>query len=150
MSENQMNDENLSPELEDLLAGDWESLPDSNYDAWADGMYHASCTAAVKTVAGHPSVEFTFKMIEVKELADPSTTPPAVGGTNSELCTLDNGIGMSSFKKFLKVFGPHLGISNRKELVDAIQDVEVLLNNKRRYDKKNDVWRFRVDNLVCI
>lgn len=148
MSDDTMN---LSADLDDLLDGDWESLPDGGFDAWPAGTYHCECSMAIKEVSEHPCVEVNFKLIEVKELAKPEdSVPPAVGSKNSELCMLDNELGLGNLKKHLRVFGTHFGISKRREIIDAVQGVEVLVVNKPRWDKKAEVFRFRVDELAVI
>lgn len=149
MSDDTMN---MSVDLDELLDGDFEDLPDlAGFDAWPAGTYHATCSMEIKSVNDKPCVEVSYKMIEAKELAKPEeSTAPAIGAVNSELCMLDNQLGLANLKKHLKVFGAYFGIKNRREIIDVVKDVEVLVVNKPRWDKKAEVWRFRVDEQAVI
>lgn len=140
MSENETMDADL--ELEDLLSGDYTDLPDSSFEAWPNGTYKALCSAAIKKIAEQWSVEFSFKLVEIQELADEEAVHPAIGSTNSSLCQLNNEFGKMQLKKLLKPFAESFGITDKKELIDTIKDVEVLVTNKVRYDKKNEINRF--------
>lgn len=138
--------------LDDLLEGTIEDLPElAGFETWPAGTYLASCSMEYKTVNENPCVEVSFKLIETKELAKPEEDrPPTVGSVNSELCTLNREIGLANLKRFLKVFGQHFGISKNREIIDAVKDVEVLVVNKPRWDKKNQVWRFRADEIAVV
>lgn len=137
------NDNSLAPDLDDLLAGDVSDLPDSDFDAWPDGTYHAYCSANTKQVAEQWVVEFDFKLIEARELANPDEdTAPAIGSSNSSLSFIEKKAGRAMLKKLLIPFAEHFEVTRQRELIDTIKDVEVLVTNKRRWDKKNEVLRF--------
>lgn len=143
MSDN-LDLDSLAPELQDLLNGSIDDLPLDDYASWPDGTYLATCSAELKKVSDQTVVEFSYVLQEVKELSDPAEQAPGQGAKNSELCFVEHEGGRKRLGVMLKPFAEHFQVRNTLELIDMIKDVEVALFNKRRYDKKNDVWRFSV------
>ena len=124
--------------LNDLLAGDLEDLPDMPvFQTWPAGAYRCNVSCELKEVNDKPVVETRYTLKEVLELADSTAVVPLVGATNSEAFFLDNALGIGKMKEFLKPFAVKFGENQVQALIGMIINIEVDVVNKPRKDKND-------------
>lgn len=137
--------ENL--DLDNLSIDDIEDLPE--FGAFPAGTYIVDFKLARKTVANHPSVEASMKLIAVQELADATEVEPKEGSETSILYMLDNEFGLGNFKKLAKVVRESQGCgSTVTEIVEAASaglSAVVTLTAKK---DKSDVLRNNIREIV--
>ena len=147
--------ETMDIDLDDLLDGELSDLPDMSFDAWPDGSYYCTCSLEPKKITTKEgkswSIEAEFKLLTVQELANPGEDiPPKEGAKNSTICMLNNEFGRAALKKLLTPFAERFGITRQRELIDMVKDVEVVVVHKRKFDKKNEVWRFNPITIAVV
>lgn len=121
--------------LLDATLDDLEDLP--TFTPFAAGAHRVLASLESKEINGKPCVELTLKLVEVMELVDTNGTQPQPGDTSNTLYFLDNEIGRGKFKAVASSFGEALGLSNLREIVEQVTDVECVIVNSVTTDKND-------------
>lgn len=120
-------------DLLDVTLDDLADLPEfKNFPA---GAHRVTVKFTAKKIGEHPAVEIKMTLLETVELNDPSDTPLEAGAEMSVAYMLDNEFGQGSFKKLMKVFADHTGLTKMNEVVEACDGMEVLAVTKLRPSK---------------
>lgn len=125
-----------------------DSLLDATLDDLADmpsfvtppaGAYMATIVSMeTKQIGTHPAIEVNFKLLETRELADPTATPVAAGMPVSCAYMMDNEYGQGDFKNLMKPIVTATGSASVREAMEAAKGMEVLIVSKIRLGKKVD------------
>ncbi len=131
MSENTFN-------LNDLLAGDLDALPDvPAFVTWPAGAYRCTCTGKMDEINDQPVYKVDYTLKEVLALSDDTAVSPLPGSTNGEAFFLSKEIGVGKLKEFLLPFAKKFGVTKVDELMSMIINIEVDVVNKPRKDKND-------------
>ena len=137
--------------VESLFATSIDELADlASFETPAPGSYILSTSCDTKKINNKDAVEASFEVIEVVELADPSSKVVPVGTKFSTAFFLDNEYGVGNLKKFLAPFAAHFGKTNLGELIrDEMKNVQIAAVVKNRKDKNDpDKVYAAVDNIT--
>jgi len=123
-------------DLNNILDGTLDDLAElQEFAVFPAGAYHVKLSATSKKIGTHPAIEITLTVIETKELADASLTPPAGGARGNVAFMLDNEIGQGRLKKLLKPIGEHFGSGKISDVLAAMEGAEALAVTSVRMDK---------------
>lgn len=121
-------------ELLDITLDDIEDLP--SFDLFPIGTHHCLCSFDTKEANGKQAIEFSIKLVETIELANPEDQAPKAGDTNSTLFFLENEFGLGAFKRIAKVFAEALNLTSIRDVIEGVKDVEAAITTSKRLDKK--------------
>lgn len=128
----------------DLLDNSIHDLADlEEFAPLPAGTYRAILTWEEKEVNDKPSVILGLKVIEVLELANSTSEPPAPGKEVSVTYTLlkDNGevntVGQGLLKKILLALMENFGGDTSKEIIENSSGAEVIATVGVQENKKN-------------
>lgn len=121
--------------LLDATLDDLEDLP--TFTPFAAGAHRVLATMEGKEINNKPCVELKLTMVDVMELADPNGAQPKVGDEANTLYFLDNEIGRGKYKAVASSFGKALNLSNLREIVEQVTDVECVIVNSITIDKND-------------
>lgn len=127
----------MSDILNSLLDANLDDLADlPEFQVFPAGAHKVVISFESKEVNKHPCIEAKFKLLETLETSDPTAAPMAVGTEGSCLYMMDNEFGMGNFKKTIKPFAAHLGVSSIRDAIEGANGMEVVIVTKVRQNKE--------------
>jgi hypothetical protein len=122
--------------LLDVTLDDLEDLPE--FKPFSAGAHTAILSLSRKTIADHPAIEASFKLMETLELSDTNEDNPSKPGDEATTAYfLDNEFGRGKFKKLCKPLAKALGVTKLSEIVEQCQGIEVAIVTNIRVDKND-------------
>jgi len=136
--------------LLDQTLDDIADLPE--FKPYPAGAHHALVSFSTKEVNKHPCIEVSCKLIETKELSNPTEdTAPAPGATANILCMLDNEFGAGNFKALAAPIGEALGTGSLREIVEQTTDLECIIITSVKKDKNDPtIERMNIKSLMLV
>lgn len=138
--------------MEALLAASIDDIADlPSFKAPPTGNYQLKLKVEPKIIANKPALEFSYEILEIRELANSEDTPPNVGDKCSEAYFL-NEIGLGKLKQLVSGeagLWVSLGATNWAEFVAAANDI-IVNGTLKRVPDKDDSEKFytRAANLM--
>lgn len=129
-------------DLDAILDGTLDDLADiPEFAVYAPGSYILDFNLEQDKDKKKQSVYYgRMTVVEVKELADPTKTPPAVGAQTGVRMDLTNEFGQGNMKKILSAAAAKFGKKSNRELIEELKtSVRVLAITDLRANKDKTV-----------
>jgi hypothetical protein len=155
VSKQMSKDQTLDDGLLDSALDDLSDLPE--FKPFPAGAYRVAFEFTEKKVNDKPSVELKMKCLEVLELAEEQEekdVPVAGKSESSVLMILKNNDGSRNeiaegqLKNILKSIQPVVGGANIREVMANAKGAEFNVVLKTKLDKKNDVLRQQIHEII--
>ena len=109
------------------------------------GAHTVKTTMKLDVKDGKRSVKLSFTYVSPMELANPEDAVPNAGDMDSTMYFIDSDYGAGACKKSLSAIMQHFGTTNLRALSEQVIDLECVLVNKHRADKREG----KQDNKYC-
>lgn len=131
-------------DIDDLLDSTLDDLADlPSFEPFPPGIHRALVSLEVKKINDSDAIEMKMKGVETIELTNPTSDKSIEQGDEcNTLFMLGNDIGRGKFKAVAAVFGEAFSLSNLREIIEQVDNIECLITNSVRKDKDDPDKRY--------